>query len=103
MAQPNPPIPTSLPPGKHNVHKFQEITPRLDRDNWVSWKWEILVTMRERGLYEITLGQELLPTLANTPIYTLGTIEVTVTGNILLKLLVDEWNDKNNSTYNQLL
>ena len=88
---------------KHDIHKFREISPRLGRDNWVSWKRELLATGRDRGFYRLVIGQEPFPTSINTPTHIIGGVEVTVTGNTPLTQLVEEWHDKNNAAYNQIL
>jgi hypothetical protein len=45
---------------KHDIHKFHDIRPKLERDNWVSWKRELLATARDRGLYAIITGTDKL-------------------------------------------
>ena len=49
------------------------------------------------------MGQEPPPTPVNTPTHTIGGVEVTVIGNTHLTQLVEEWYDKNNAVYNQIL
>src|SRR3979490_3208936 len=85
MAQIN----NSNPHPKHDIQKFRDIKPKLSRDNWSSWKREILATARERGLYAIILGTDTIPT---TPSSTASFTQ-----------LMDEWHDRNNSAYNQIL
>src|SRR3979490_68738 len=82
-------ITNSNPHPKHDIHKFRDIIPMLSRDNWSSWKREILATARERGLYAIILGTDTIPT---TPSSTASFTQ-----------LMDEWHDRNNSAYNQIL
>src|SRR3979490_655949 len=82
-------ITSSNPHPKHDIHKFRDIKPKLSRDNWSSWKREILATARERGLYAIILGTDTTPT---TPSSTTSFTQ-----------LMDEWHDRNNSAYNQIL
>jgi hypothetical protein len=36
---------------QHNVHKFRDIKLKLNDNNWMSWKRELLGTARDRGLY----------------------------------------------------
>ena len=74
---------------KHYIHKFQDIKPKLGRDNWTSWKREILATVRERGIYAVINGMHIIP---NTP-----------NSMTSLTQLMDEWNNRNNSAYNQIL
>ena len=87
MTQPNPTvtIPTNLP-AKHDIHKFRDIRPKLGKDNWIPWKRELLATARDRGLYATITGKDTLPILP-TP----------------TSQLSDEWNDRNNVAYNQIL
>ena len=88
-------------PPKHNIHKFRDIKPRLRRDNWTSWKRELLATARDRGLYSIITGTDLIPRETSPSAVT--TDDVIYIGSIPLTRLIDEWNDKNNSAYNQIL
>jgi hypothetical protein len=46
---------------KHDIHKFREIRPKLGRDNWVSWKSELLAITCDRELYSIILGTDQHP------------------------------------------
>ena len=87
MMQPNPTttIPTNLL-AKHDIHKFQDIRPKLGKDNWISWKRELLTTARDHGLYATITGKDMLLILPMpTP------------------QLSDKWNDRNNVAYNQIL
>ena len=89
-------------PPKHDIHKFWNIKPRLRQDNWTSWKRELLATARDRGLYSIITGTDLIP--RETSPFTITTDDVTYIGTIPLTWLINEWNNKNNSsTYNQIL
>ena len=92
--------PTSSPP-KHDIHKFRDVKPRLGRDNWTSWKRELLATARDRGLYGIITGTDLIPR-ETSPTATV-TDDIVYIGMIPLTQLIDEWNDRNNSAYNQIL
>ena len=91
----------TTPHPKHDVHKFRDLKLKLGRDNWLSWKRELLATARDCGLYSTILGTDILPTLANQTI--------TMTNDILhvsttpLSLLIAEWNNRNNVAYNQIL
>ena len=86
---------------KHDVHKFCDIKPKLGRDNWISWKRELLATARDRGLYSTILGSDTLPSPDNQTITM--TDNIPHIGTIPLSQLVDEWNDRNNVAYNQIL
>ena len=78
---------TSVP--RYDIHKFGEIKPELDRDNWGTWKRKMVATIKERNLYEILDGTDAPPVVA--------------TSTTPLDQLQDEWKFRNNSTYNQLL
>ena len=88
-------------PPKHNVHKFRDIRPKLSRDNWISWKRDILTTAHDRGLYGTILGTDLLPTVQDITSTTPEGIQHI--RNISLAQGVEEWHDRNNTAYNQLL
>ena len=88
---------------KHDIHKFREILPRLGRDNWASWKRELLATARDRGCHKLITGQEPLPNSTNTHTHMVAGVEVTVTGNTPLTQLVEKWCNKNNVAYKQIL
>lgn len=53
------PTPASHP--KHDIHKFQDVHPKLSKTNWVSWKYELLGTSRDRGIYATITGVKTLP------------------------------------------
>ena len=98
MAQPNPPATImQIAHPKHDIHKFQDIMLKLGRDNRVSWKWQLLGAVRDRGLYATITGMDILPT-AQTQL-----AAVTVGVKVTLTQLVDEWTDWNNAAYNQIL
>src|SRR3979490_1767893 len=82
-------ITSSNPHPKHDIHKFRNIKPKLSRDNWSSWKREILATARERGLYAIILGTDTIPTTPSS------------TASFPRKM--HEGHSRNNSAYNQIL
>ena len=87
MTQPNPTvtIPTNLP-ARHHIHKFWDIRPKLRKDNWIPWKRELLATARDCSLYATITGKDMLLILPMpTP------------------QLSDEWKDRNNVAYNQIL
>ena len=92
--------PTSSPL-KNDIHKFRDVKPRLGWDNWTSWKCELLATARDRGLYGIITGTDLIPR-ETSPTATV-TDDIVYIGTIPLTLLIDEWNNRNNSAYNQIL
>ena len=79
----------STSPPKHDIHKFHNIKPKLGCDNWISWKRELLVTSRDRGLYACIIRTDALPT---APSVTTPLVQ-----------LLEEWNDMNNTAYNQIL
>ena len=98
MAQPNPPVPIiQTAPPKHDIHKFRDITPKLSRDNWVSWKRQLLATARDRGLYATITGADILRT-AQTQL-----VAAAAGATVTLAQLIDEWTDRNNTAYNQSL
>ena len=61
----------------------------------------ILATARDRGLYGIITSTNLIP--RETSPTAVVTEEIIYIGTIPLTLLIDEWNDINNSAYNQIL
>ena len=86
---------------KHDIHKFRDIKPKLGHDNWISWKRELLATARDRGLYTNILNTDKKP-LATDPRITM-TNNIAHINSVPLTQLVDEWTDRNDSAYNQLL
>ena len=88
-------------PPKHNVHKYRDIRPKLSRDNWVSWKRELLATARDRGLYNIILGTDINPNNITIGWASIGGIDHI--GGVSITQLIKEWNDRNNAVYNQIL
>ena len=86
---------------KHDIHKFRDIRPKLGRDNWISWRRELLATARDRGLYTNILDTDVLPSKNNAKIVTIGGVECI--GTTPLKQLIDEWTIRNDTAYNQLL
>ena len=86
---------------KHVIHKFRDGKPRLRHDNWSSWKHKLLATAGDRGLYKIITGTNLIPRETNPA--TITAEDIIYIGTIPLTLLTDEWNDRNNSAYNQIL
>ena len=93
------PLPLSHP--KHDIHKFRDVKPRLRRDNWTSWKRKLLAMARDRGLYSIITGTDLIPRNTN-PAATV-TDDVTYIGATPLAQLINKWNNRNNTTHNQIL
>jgi gag-polypeptide of LTR copia-type len=100
MAQVTPTTTTTTHP-KHNIHKFRDIKPRLGRENWVSWKCELLATARDRGLYATVLRTDLIPVTTNPSV--IMSAGIAYMGAIRLAQLIDEWNDRNNTAYNQIM
>jgi hypothetical protein len=100
MAQVTPTSTTTLHL-KHDIHKFRDIKPKLRRENWVSWKRKLLATARDRGLYATVLSTDLIPVTTNPSITTLAGIAYI--GATPLSQLIDEWNDRNNTAYNQIM
>ena len=86
---------------KHDIHKFRDIKPKLGCDNWISWKRELLATARDRGLYANILSTDVLPSKNNPKFAVVNGIEHI--GTIPLKQLIDEWTDRNDTAYNQIL
>ena len=84
---------------RHDIRKFRDIKPKLERDNWVTWKRELLAVARERGLLDTILGIDLPPTKPEDE-----TIEPkTPADTPPFTQLNDEWNDRNTTSYNQIL
>jgi gag-polypeptide of LTR copia-type len=88
-------------PPKHDIHKFRDIRPKLGRDNWVSWKRDLLATARDRGLYATIAGSDVKPTEHDTSITIVG--GVMHIGSVPLTEKIAEWEDRNNAAYNQIL
>jgi len=86
---------------KHNIYKFRDIKPKLRHNNWILWKHEVLPTARDRGLYATILGTDLLPLMSNPNVTTVGTIPHI--SSTPLTHLIDEWKDRNNVSYSQIL
>jgi CHAD domain-containing protein len=79
---------------KHDIHKFRDIKPKLGKDTWMSWKRELLATARDRELYKIITGADPYPKATN--------LQTTVTSTTLPQLQ-EEWDDRNNVAYSQIL
>ena len=75
---------------------------KLTKDNWMSWKREMMTTARDRGLYDIITGMDKLPVMTNKFI-TVATAGVSMVGNTPLLQLQEEWSDRNNAAYSQIL
>ena len=88
-------------PQKQDVQKYRDIRPKLSRDNWVSWKRELLTTAWDRGLYNIILGTDI--NLNNITIGRASIGGVDHIGGVSINQLIEEWNDRNNAAYNQIL
>ena len=92
---------TTTPHPKHNIHKFWDIKPKLSCDNWVSWKCELLAMAHDWGLYTTILGTDILLTHSDPNFTTIN--DIPHIGKIPLLQLIDEWHDRNNTAYNQIL
>ena len=87
---------TSYP--KHDIHKFRDIKPKLNRDNWYTWKRELLAVARMRGLHDVIISTDKEPTNASPGVTTVtGTTQIA--GTPLSELLA-EWNDRNDTADN---
>jgi gag-polypeptide of LTR copia-type len=95
------PTATAIPHPKHDIHKFRDIKPKLSKENWMSWKRELLATARDRGLHDIITGTDPLPDSTNQTVTLTGGIEMI--GATPLSQLQDEWKDRNNVSYSQIL
>ena len=71
--------------------------PKTGRDNWVSWKQQLLATARYRGLYTTINGMDILPTVQTQ------LVAAAMGATVTLAQLIDEWTDRNNTAYNQIL
>ena len=94
-------ITTLISHPKHDIHKFWDIHPKLSKTNWVSWKWELLATARDRGLYAIITGADTLPSISRLNTTIVESVEFV--GPTCLVHLNDAWHDRNNAAYNQIL
>jgi gag-polypeptide of LTR copia-type len=99
MAQQTPYMVAHQP--KHDIHKFRDIKPKLTKENWISWKRELMATARDRGLFEIITGKDEYPTNMNRTVTTVNGVEMV--GSVPLSQLQDEWKDRNNVAYSQIL
>lgn len=88
---------------KHDIHKFHDIKLKLMKEHWISWKQEIIVTMRDRGLDGIILGMDLLSMINTHPIREISGLHLTIDGNIPFCNLTNEWDDYNNIAHIQIL
>ena len=86
---------------KHNIYKFRDIKPKLRHNNWILWKHEVLPTARDRGLYATILGTDPLPHTSSPNVTKVGAI--LHIGSTPLTQLIDEWNNRNNVSYSQIL
>ena len=80
---------------KHDIHKFRDIRPKLGKDNWISWKRELLATARDRSLHGMIIRRDIMPTELNA-------LSIT-TRNTPIAQLINKWDDRNNIAYNQIL
>src|SRR5215469_8949768 len=96
---------------RHHVHKFRDIRPKLNNDNWVSWKRELLATARDRGLYRIIVGQEPKPVPEAAPSAPTAAPETGPSTHVPSAQVViaptaevtKAWAEKNDTAYNQIL
>ena len=96
---------------RHHVHKFRDIRPKLNNDNWVSWKRELLATARDRGLYRIIVGQEPKPVPEAAPSASTAAPETGPSTHVPSAQVViaptaevtKAWAEKNDTAYNQIL
>ena len=82
---------------KHDIHKFCVISPKLGCDNWISWKWELLATARDQGLYTNIFGTDVLLTQISPNTATLGSI-LQISSTPFMQL-IDAWMDQNDTAY----
>ena len=94
-------IATLISHPKHDIHKFQDIHTKLSKTNWVSWKWELLATARDRGLYAILTSVDTLPSISRLNTTLVEGVEFVRPTR--LTHLDDAWHNWNNTTYNQIL
>ena len=69
--------------------------------NWISWKWELLATSRDRGLYGTIIGTDILPSTSRSTATIVGGVKHI--GTTPITQLDDQWHYCNNTTYNQTL
>jgi hypothetical protein len=86
---------------KHDIHKFRDIKPKLTKENWTSWKRELMAMARDRGLFEIITGKEEYLMNMNKIVTIVNGVETV--GSIPLSQLQDELKDRNNIAYSQIL
>ena len=94
-------ITTPISHPKHDIHKFWDIHLKLSKTNWVSWKWELLATARDRGLYAIITSADTLPSISRLNTTIVEGVEFV--GPTCLAHLDNGWHDWNNAAYNQSL
>ena len=94
-------VTATAPHPKHDIHKFQDIKPKLGCDNWVSWKHELLTMACDRGLYTIILRTDILPSHSDPNFTTIN--DIPHIGKIPLSQFIDKWHNRNNTAYNQIL
>ena len=86
---------------KHDIHKFHDTKPKLGRKNRTSWKRELLATARDQGLYNNILDKDTLPARDDPNVTLVNSIWHI--GSTPLAQLIKEWNDRNDTAYNQIL
>jgi hypothetical protein len=70
------PTATTIPHPKHDIHKFRDIKLKLSKENWMSWKRELLATARDRGLHTIITGTNPYPDTTNPTVTLIGGVEM---------------------------
>ena len=68
----------------------------------MSWKREMLATARDRGVYDIISSTDKLPDTTNR-VVTVTTAGISIIGNTPLSQLQEEWSNRNNAEYSQIL
>lgn len=87
----------------HDIHQFQEMNPKLDSSNWLTWRREFLAIAKKRGLYDIIMGTDILPTAPNTAVTSTGGVAHADSDTASLAQRTAEWHDRNICAYNQIL
>lgn len=90
-------------PPLHDIHTFQDMNPKLDSSNWLTWRREFLAIAKKRGLYDIIIGTDILPTATNTAVTSTGGLPHADSDTASLAQRTAEWHDRNLYAYNQIL
>jgi gag-polypeptide of LTR copia-type len=86
---------------KHDIHKFRDIKPKLAKENWILWKRELMMMVRDRGLFDIITGKDEYLRNTNKVVTIVNGVKMVV--NVPLSQLQDKWKDRINVTYSQIL